>query len=238
MRPFPNETCGFRWGRLRDEALPRLVPAAWPTPLVVSLALSLLSGCGGSSEGLMPASYSPDASAEQALTEYDTNHDGFLDAKELERCPALKSHLELIDQNGDQRLSAAEIAARIEVYQESQVALKNVGCQVSLDGQPLQGATVTYVPEKFLGPSLKSASGVSDDHGAVVLNTEGEKLPGVQPGLFRVQVSKKNADGQEMIPARYNQDTTLGVEVYPRKIRKPGVRQTNVVEFKLTSDAK
>ena len=229
MQAFANVTHAFQEGRPRGES--------WPTLLVVSLALSLLPGCGGGGDDLMPPSYSPDASAERAMAEYDTNHDGFLDAQELERCPALKRILELIDQNGDKRLSAAEIAARIEVYQDSQIALKNVGCQVSLDGRPLQGATVTYVPEKFMGPSLKRASGVSDHLGAVELRTEGEKLPGVQPGLFRVLVSKQNAAGQETIPARYNQDSTLGVEVYPRRIRRPGARETNIVPFRLTSQA-
>ena len=68
-------------------------------------------------------------------------------------------------------------------------------CQVHLDGKPLQGATVTYVPEKFLGSSIRQATGVSDERGSVALVTEGEKLSGVQPGLYRVQVSLKNASG-------------------------------------------
>jgi hypothetical protein len=229
MQAFANVTHAFQESRSWKEC--------WPTLLIISLAVSFLPGCGGSGDDLIPATYTPDASAGQALAEYDTNHDGFLDAKELERCPALKSHLDLIDENGDKRLSAAEIAARIEVYQDSQIALKNVGCQVLLDGRPLQGATVTYVPEKFMGPSLKSASGVSDHLGAVQLHMEGEKLPGVQPGLFRVLVSKKNAAGQETIPARYNQDSVLGIEVFPRRIRRQGVRETNMAKFHLTSKA-
>ncbi len=201
------------------------------------LASSLLPGCSGGDNLTFPT-YSPDESAKQAMAEYDTNHDGFLDAKELERCPALKNGLDSMDTDGNHRLSAEEIAARIQVYQDSQVALKATGCRVHLDGKPLQGATVTYVPEKFMGSSIKPASGVSDERGSVLLIVDNEKLAGVQPGLYRVQISKKNASGQETIPVRYNQDTILGAEVYPRKIRKMGAQDDVAGDFRLTSKSK
>ncbi|HLJ97150.1 MAG TPA: EF-hand domain-containing protein [Gemmataceae bacterium] len=210
-----------------------------PQSTVVFLCLLavLCSGCAGGEDLRLPT-YTPDESAKQALAEYDTNHDGFLDAKELERCPALKNNLDTMDSDGNQRLSAEEIAARIQVYQESQVALKAVACRVQLDGKPLQGASVTFVPEKFMGTSIRPASGVSDERGGVQLMVEGEKYPGAQPGLYRVYVSKKNASGQETIPARYNQDTTLGAEVYPRKLRRSGTREDVAGDFRLTSKPK
>jgi hypothetical protein len=204
----------------------------------MGLAVGLLPGCSGG-DTLTPPTYpSADAAAKQVMDEYDTNHDGLLDAKELERCPSLKSSLELMDTNGDKRLSAEEIAARIQMYADSQVALKATGCHVRLDGKPLEGATVTYVPEKFMGSSVKPASGVSNATGAVTLMVEGLKDPGVQPGFYRVLVSKKNASGQETIPARYNQDSILGIEVNPRKIRKLGVRENLNGDFKLTSKSR
>jgi hypothetical protein len=199
------------------------------------LALSLLPGCGRR-VGLVPPSYSPDESAKQALAEYDTNHDGYLDAKEVERCPALKYRFETMDVNGDHRLSAQEIAGWIQVYADSEIALKSILCSVQLDGRPLQGATVSYVPEKFMGSSIKPAAGVSDERGGVHLTLPGEKIPGVQPGFYRVQISKKNANGQEMIPARYNQDTTLGAEIYPRKLRAPEDEEGG--KFRLSSKGK
>jgi hypothetical protein len=187
-------------------------------------------------DALTPPKYpSPDEVAKQIIAEYDTNHDGLLDAKELERCPSLKYSLDFIDTNGDKRLSAEEIAARIQIYVDSQVALKATGCHVRLDGRPLEGATVTYVPEKFMGGSVRPASGVSNATGAVTLLVEGEKDPGVAPGFYRVQVSKKNASGQETIPARYNTDTILGIEVNPHKSRRLGVREPLNGDFKLTS---
>jgi hypothetical protein len=195
----------------------RISPFFWPSLGLVALALTLLPGCGTGGD-LKPPTYSPEAIAQEALAQYDSNHDGYLDAKELERCPSLKNSLPAMDSSG-KRVSADELAQHIRMYTDSQVALVQVGCKVMLDGRPLDGATVTYVPEKFMGSSIKSASGVSNKQGSVSLTAEGEKLPGVQPGFYRVQVSKKSPTGQETIAARYNQNTTLGIEISPHQRR-------------------
>jgi hypothetical protein len=79
----------------------------------------------------------------------------------------------------------------------------------------LEGATVTLIPEKFLGDAVKPASGVTDGLGVANLATAGAEVPGVACGMYRVEVSKKNAVGRETIPTRYNQETILGVEVGP-----------------------
>src|SRR5262249_473524 len=111
--------------------------------------------------------------------------------------------------------------------------------RVFLDGKALEGALVTYVPEKFLGSSIKQASGVSDAAGLVQLVVEGEKIPGAQPGFYRVQGSKKNAKGEEIIPGRYNKESTLGTEVSPRRKAKVG-RPDNEDDgiFRLTTKSK
>jgi hypothetical protein len=219
------------------ERLRRMPRLFWPSFGLVAMVFSLLSGCSTSGD-LKPPSFAPDEIAKEVLAQYDTNHDGYLDAKELERCPALKGSLEAIDKSGDKRLSADEIAEHIRMYVEGEVALVQVGCHVVLDGRPLEGATVTYVPEKFMGSSIKSATGVSDSRGIVPLVAEGEKLPGVQPGFYRVQVSKKSASGQEMIAARYNQNTILGIEISPHQRRgelRKASRNDVSGTFRLTS---
>ena len=45
---------------------------------------------------------------------YDTNHDGFLDAKELEKVPGLKAAIKQVDTNHDGKISEQEIAERIK----------------------------------------------------------------------------------------------------------------------------
>jgi hypothetical protein len=67
-------------------------------------------------------------------------------------------------------------------------------------------------PEEFIGPDVKLASGVSNEEGICWFQSAGEELPGVNPGIFRIEVSKTDAGGKELLPARYNTNTTLGAD--------------------------
>jgi hypothetical protein len=195
---------------------------------LAGLAL-LAAGCsGGSSRAGVQVS--PKDAANQAMAEYDTNKDGVLDAKELEACPGLLMALKRVDKNGDGRLTADEIADRIAFFQQ-QDTQPDVGVEVTLDNRPLAGATVTLVPEKFMGPAAKSASAVTDEEGSGHFITEGTTYAQVTPGYYRVTVSK-NAQGREVVPAKYNAQTTLGYEVSPDA---GGRGSTNILRLRLTS---
>jgi EF hand len=201
------------------------------TRLLATLLLIVAPlACGPRDEKRMeqPA-LSPEAVARQALDEYDTNKDGVLSGEELDRCAALKNSMEWLDTNKDGKLSAEEIAERIRFYQESKVALLTVVCQVTLDDKPLPGATLTFVPEKFMGPALKPASGVSDAYGKARLS--GPEPSGVSPGFYKVEVSLKDTAGKETLPARYNSQTVLGQEVGPGMASLKGT-----LKLTLTSD--
>jgi hypothetical protein len=160
-------------------------------------------------------SYSPAEAARQAILDYDQNGDGVLDAREVEKSPPLQHGFKDLDRNKDGKLSADEIAGELEGFRASGVALTAVACTVKLDGNPLVGATVTLVPERFLGPGFKPATGVTSSSGSVSLKTEGQSLPGVALGFYRIEVSKKDAAGRETIPARYNVRTSLGETIRP-----------------------
>jgi hypothetical protein len=175
----------------------------------------LLAPIGCSGRRIPVPAISPERAAQEALAQYDRNKDGFLDADELKACPALASCLKKLDKDKDGRLSAAEIAERIAFYQSSRVGLMAVAFQVTLDGRPLSGATVTLVPEKFLGDALQPATGTTNARGMVRVATPGAEEPGVACGLYRIEVSKEDEAGRETIPARYNQATVLGLEVAP-----------------------
>jgi hypothetical protein len=189
----------------------------------------LLAGCSGGSGAVPPFSVSPEAAGQEALEEYDTNRDGSLDAKELERCPALKRALAALDRNKDGRVSAQEIADRLAEFQAMNIGLVAVPCRVTLNRNPLEGATVTFIPEKFMGSAAKPASGLSDAEGHVLLRVEGETDAGMQWGYFRVTVSKKDPDGRETLPGRYNTASVLGEEV------DPGTRGARTIVLHLTS---
>src|SRR5688572_15826567 len=136
-------------------------------PLVryaVPVLLAALAGCGGD-RGPGPPPVSPAVATERALAEHDANKDGALDAKELERCPGLKALLAALGQGPGGRLTADELAQQLQLLREGGAGLTRASCRVLLDGQPLAGAAVRYVPEAFLGPDFKPAAGTTDAAG-------------------------------------------------------------------------
>jgi hypothetical protein len=167
--------------------------------------------------------------AAKAMAEYDVNGDGHLDAKELERCPGLKSALPRFDRDCDGRLSRAEIEEGLAAIQQNQFGLTEVMCRFTLNRQPLAGANVVLEPESFLQPYIKPARGTTDEKGRVVLQIEGESNSGCNVGLYRVRVSKK--EGRELVPARYNTQTELGLGVGSGL----GPRGTDTYSFHLAS---
>ncbi len=178
--------------------------------LIASFSAMALGGCGkGIPSRVQPLGIAPDA-AQKAMELYDANKDGFLDAAELDKAPGLKAALRQVDTNGDGRISAEEIDARIAAWRDSKVGRMGVTCRVRNHGQPLVGAAVTFVPESFLGGSLRPASGTTDARGRCALREIGGEGPlGMSPGFYRIEITKSS----ENIPAKYNTETTLGQEV-------------------------
>jgi hypothetical protein len=187
--------------------------------VVASGCFLLVAGCSTAQPRLDPPQIDPAAAAAAAITEYDANHNGTIEGEELDKVPAFKSSLSLIDTNGDKMISAEEIAARLQAWKESRLALATCMCSVTMDGRPLVGAEVTFVPEAFLGPNVKTGKSVTktSEMGMAIVTVDGVerngvKLSGVSPGFYKVQVSKQDG-GKELIPERYNAHTELGQEI-------------------------
>jgi hypothetical protein len=109
-------------------------------------------------------------------------------------------------------VSATQIVARIKMWQKSKLGRMSLRCSVMQDGQPLAGANVKFVPERFLGDNMPEASGKTDENGNAMLSVPPETptdLPGVPPGFYRVEITKPGVD----IPPQYNTKTVLGQEV-------------------------
>jgi uncharacterized protein (DUF2141 family) len=197
---------------------------------VLGLTLVFVAaGCSRTPTG--PAKPKVDAAdaARAAVAKYDVNGDGKLDAKELKKCPGLLDALKRADANGDNMLDEAEIAARIEKWFAGNAAIVDALTQVTLDGKNLEGATVTYEPEEFLGPAFKPVSGTTDAHGQASPTgaDPNPKFNGLYPGVYRVKISKE-VGGKEIVPKQYNAETELGKEIAP-----DGPRGT--IEFHLKS---
>ena len=67
-------------------------------------------------------------------------------------------------------------------------------------------------PKSGSATQFRTATGTTDNTGRADLVMGMEGFPGMQCGIFQVEISKL-VNGQETIPARYNQNTTLGLEV-------------------------
>ena len=155
----------------------------------------------------------PTGAAAAALADYDTDQNGVISGTELNACPALQKALMEIDTNGDGGLSADEIAQRVQSYVDNRLGRMTLACAVLMDGAPLPGATVTFVPERFLGDAIPPATGTTSSTGIASMSNKDVSPPGITVGFFKVQISKKDASGNELIPERYNVATQLGQEI-------------------------
>ncbi len=187
---------------------------ACPFSLVFAL-ITLPIGCAHQPERIQVANVSPDSAAQQAIATCDANGDSLLEESELTQSPGLRAGFARINTDGDDKLTASEIATRICTVKGTRIALTTCHYQILLNKQPVSKAKVTLTPEPFQGESLKPATGETDGMGMVLLRSQGATAPGVAPGFYRLSISKPNAAGKEQIPAKYNQESTLGVEVAP-----------------------
>jgi hypothetical protein len=178
------------------------------------------ASCDRGPAAVRPPSIDASAAGELAIDQYDSDGDGLVSGDELEGAPVLKAALPRLDTNADKAVSADEVTARIEHWQATGMGLTSFGFTVTLDGRPLEGATVTLEPEAFLGDDIRPAVATTDLFGTGGPSVPkdqrptAETPPGVQLGLYRVKITKIVA-GKETIPARYNAQTTLGQEVSP-----------------------
>jgi hypothetical protein len=182
------------------------------TSCMLLAGLVIAVGClRGPSRVPLP-SIDASAAGAKAIEQYDSNHDGKISGAELNKCPALKAAVAQIDTTGQGLITADKIAARIKDWQDKKMGLMTVTCTVLRNGQPLADAEVKFVPEKFLGDSVKTASGKTNQTGVASVSVpiaSPDDRPGVAPGLYRVEISKVG----DNIPPRYNANTTLGQEV-------------------------
>jgi hypothetical protein len=195
----------------------------------------LAAGCRGNSGPAGAPTFSPATVAAAALAEYDADKDGGLSAKELEKSPPLREAMKrALDKNNDGNVTADEFEARLRIYQEEGM-MSTCVVQVFLDGNPLADATVTLTPEKFLGPTYRPVTGNTGPEGFAPLLSDGPNGGFVPFGFYRVEVSKKGAGGKEIIPPRYNTQTTLGKEVAPARAQQRRGDGDETLVLRLTS---
>jgi hypothetical protein len=145
---------------------------------------------------------------------YDTNKDGVISGEELQKAPAIKASLALMDLNGDRAVTAEEINSRVSQWRQSKIGEMPVRCKVLLDGTPIADARVTFEPESFMGGSVHPATGVTDADGIAAMSIPKQHLAdsryaGVSPGFYRI-IAEVSTNG---ITQRYTTGPRTGCEV-------------------------
>ena len=179
------------------------------------VCLLAMTGCGG----FAPPSVDPALAANTAMEQFDKNGDGQLDREELAACPALLGALSEYDLSGDKQISHEELDDRLHKMYSRNIPLTAADCKVMLNGRPLGGAKVSFVPEPFLGENTTlPAYGVTIESGMTDMAVPAEELPEelkrykkLHVGVYRVEITHPEID----LPARYNTESELGYEVHP-----------------------
>lgn len=149
----------------------------------------------------------------------DSNGDAELSKDELKQCPGLAKARKELDRDNDGTVSKAELQTRLQSYVDEQIAILPIPIVVTYRRKPLIGATVELIPEPFLNEIIEPAQGVTDQSGTVRPSIQVDEAIssrgtyGYRSGVYRVKVSRKDPNGKELIPAKYNQDSMLGIEV-------------------------
>jgi hypothetical protein len=105
--------------------------------------------------------------------------------------------------------------------------LAPVSGTVTLDGEPLAGATVLFIPIAEVGSDAGPASNGTTDAAGKYTLTSAEAFEGAVVGKHQVMITTVSDEGgdsasddvysdagnQEKLPARYNAATTLKIEV-------------------------
>jgi len=181
-------------------------------PVVLLPFMTFLIGCGRAPSRVVAEAPAGNSSS-AAMAKHDADKNGSLDETELKSAPGLLAGMKQADTNGDGKLSAAEIDARIAAWAKSKVGRMSVAVVVTRGGMPLADADVRFVPESFLGTAIPTATAKTNAQGMAMPKAPSseENLGGVPPAFYRVEIT--TAAGN--IPATYNTETTLGVEVAP-----------------------
>jgi EF hand len=177
------------------------------------VAVLLLTGCSMKPSRVSTPTWDPDGFADAILAKLDKNKDGSLAKSELAAVPGLAWGAKAIDTDKNGSLSRDELIARFALYKKMRIGLTSPFMQLTYKGQPLNGVTVTLVPEFFLEGLIEPAIGETYEVGYVYPRVAGLKPPGARVGYYRVVVESPKVK----IPAKYTkaETTPLGVEVSP-----------------------
>jgi hypothetical protein len=149
--------------------------------------LSFVSGCGGSGSSSI-APLGPE-NAQEAMEAYDKDGSGFLSAEELKQSPPLLASATRIDTDHDGAISLAELTTRMEGVAAGALYI-GLSVRITENGRPVEGTTLTLIPEPFMGDACPTYSGTSGPGGYCPVESDGAELLGAPAGWYRAEVTK------------------------------------------------
>lgn len=170
--------------------------------VVTCLVLAVAVGCGPARPARIPAPPLDPAAVADAVAATGG----------LETLPAIIFAKAGLDTDGDDHVSRGEFVTWLEQVRDSKVAITSLAVQVTHKDKPLAGAAVKLVPEACLGGRIQEAAGTTDQTGVAMVTIAGAEYPGVNCGLYRVEISGSGNDGKPLA-AKYRSQSALGVAV-------------------------
>lgn len=187
-----------------------------PRPISRSATLLVLlgaAGCGPSRPArIVPPALDPEAVTTAVLSRADADSDGIVEEAELAAVPALVGAVEDMDADHDGGISKAELRRWFDRLHTSRIAITSFAGNVRHLQRPLANVTVKLTPEPFMGQDMKAAEGTTDADGRFSATIPGSKYPGINCGLYRVEITGQGNDGKP-VAAKYNAQSILGAAV-------------------------
>lgn len=183
---------------------------------VAGAALTLAAGCASGPARVTAPRIDATWAASAAIRLCDRDGNGTVSPSEAAASPGLAAAFERIDTNHDGRLSAAEIASRIADWANHGVGIVAQPVQITWNGKPLAGGRVELIPEPYLDRWLKPAGSAIAPNGICNPSLPPKDLPqglrtGMHCGFYTVRITHPTLK----VPARYDQESILGIEVLP-----------------------
>jgi hypothetical protein len=202
----------------------------------VVVAVVSLTACSSGPKRVTQPTIDASAAGDAAIEQYDSDQNGTISGAELDKVPAFKSALAQLDTDGDGGVGADEVSAAIQHWQEIPIGVMSMGFKLTFNGATVEGATVTFEPEEFLGSEIKAGVATTDMFGMggptvpIEQRQDPTTPPGIQMGFYKVKISKL-VNGKETVPAKYNEQTIFGQHVVPDN---PEIQNRRVV-YAITS---
>jgi len=184
--------------------------------LAGSLLLCLV-GCGGDDGPAFPeVRVDPAEVAANVVAQFDKDGDGEISPSELKKSKGLlkltKGESQLmqeyrLDSDGSGTVSEEEFTKKFtDCFADLR---QGYSCHIDYRGEPLEGATVTLIPEEFMG-DIPEASAETDSSGNCSVGTA-DGLDGAVPGIYKITITHP----ETKIPAKYNDKSTFSVALDP-----------------------